>query len=100
MRWMTGLLLPLLAGCSVVAVGPFPRASIPAAIAVPAQQRQVAVARALDQRLEFVARLAPLGLGQQLARPLFGGNNGRRQGDGQIARWRRSHRRAIEVACG
>jgi len=39
MRWMTGLLLPLLAGCSALTVGPFPRTSIPAAIAAPANQR-------------------------------------------------------------
>lgn len=39
MRWLSGLLLPIMAGCSVLAVGPFPRTIIPAAIATPQNQR-------------------------------------------------------------
>ena len=39
MRWMSGLLLPVVAGCAVLAVGPFPRTIIPAEIAAPQNQR-------------------------------------------------------------
>jgi hypothetical protein len=39
MRWMSGLFLPIVAGCSVLAVGPFPRTIIPAEIAAPQNQR-------------------------------------------------------------
>jgi hypothetical protein len=39
MRWMSGLLLPIVAGCSVLAAGPFPRTIIPAEIAAPQNQR-------------------------------------------------------------
>lgn len=39
MRWISGLLLPIVAGCSVLAVGPFPRTTIPAEIAAPQNQR-------------------------------------------------------------
>ena len=39
MRWMSGLLLPILAGCSMIAVGPFPRTILPVGIAAPQNQR-------------------------------------------------------------
>lgn len=39
MRWMSGLLLTIVAGCGVLAVGPFPRTIIPAEIAAPQNQR-------------------------------------------------------------
>lgn len=39
MRWLSGLLLTIVAGCSVLAVGPFPRTIIPAEIAAPPNQR-------------------------------------------------------------
>ena len=45
MRWMSGLLLPMVAGCSALAVGPFPRSTIPAEIAAPQNHRlELAVA--------------------------------------------------------
>ena len=39
MRWMPGLLLPIMAGCAVLALGPFPATTIPAEIAAPPNQR-------------------------------------------------------------
>jgi Protein of unknown function (DUF3455) len=39
MRWILGLLFPIVAGCSVLAVGPYPRIIIPAEIAAPSNQR-------------------------------------------------------------
>jgi FtsP/CotA-like multicopper oxidase with cupredoxin domain len=43
---MSGLLLPLLAGCGALAVGAFPRTSIPAEIAPPQNQRLELIAAA------------------------------------------------------
>ena len=39
MRWVPVLLLPIIAGCSALGVGPFPRTIIPAEIAAPQNQR-------------------------------------------------------------
>jgi hypothetical protein len=47
MRWMSGLLLATVAGCGVLAVGPFPKTIIPAEIAAPPNQRLALIAAAV-----------------------------------------------------
>jgi Protein of unknown function (DUF3455) len=51
MRWMSGLLLTIVAGCGVLAVGPFPRTIIPAEIAAPQNQRLELIAAAVGAQI-------------------------------------------------
>jgi hypothetical protein len=51
MRWISGLLLPIVTGCSVLAVGPFPRTIIPAEIAAPPNQRLELIVAAVGAQI-------------------------------------------------